>query len=147
MPADAASVAKRVREIGTLKALGWSRFAVVRQISAETLVQGLLGGLIGAAAGIAASQAINATGWSLKASVASAAASGPVTSGPAGFGLGRVGGQPATASELVHITTAVSGQTLLLAVALALLGGLAAGMVGGLRAARLRPGVALRTID
>ena len=34
------SVAKRVRELGTLKALGWSQWLVVRQVSGEALVQG-----------------------------------------------------------------------------------------------------------
>jgi putative ABC transport system permease protein len=47
-----ASVAKRVREIGTLKAVGWSQWQVVRQISSESLLQGLLGGLIGALVGM-----------------------------------------------------------------------------------------------
>ena len=41
------SVAKRTRELGTLKAIGWSRWAVVRQISGESLIQGILGGVGG----------------------------------------------------------------------------------------------------
>ena len=35
------SVAKRVRELGTLKALGWSQWLVVRQVSGEALVAGV----------------------------------------------------------------------------------------------------------
>ena len=38
------SIAKRVREIGTLRAIGWSRGRVVRQIVAETVGIGILGG-------------------------------------------------------------------------------------------------------
>jgi len=67
------SVAKRIRELGTLKALGWSSFQVVRQIAGESLLQGVLGGLIGAAIGVAAALAINAVGWTLKATVSAPA--------------------------------------------------------------------------
>jgi ABC-type antimicrobial peptide transport system permease subunit len=41
----------------------------------------------------------------------------------------------------------VDGGLILLAVGLALMGGLVAGSIGGLRAARLRPADALRHID
>ena len=41
------SVGKRVRELGTLKALGWTQWLVVRQVMGESLAQGVLGGLIG----------------------------------------------------------------------------------------------------
>jgi putative ABC transport system permease protein len=140
------SVSKRVREIGTLKALGWSQWTVVRQISGESLLQGLLGGLIGAVVGIAGAAAINAAGWTLTASVQSTAAA--AGAGPqGGFGLGRTGSSSGTSSELVHITTSIDPRLLLAAVALAMAGGLVAGAVGGLRAARLRPAAALRTVE
>ncbi len=45
------SVAKRVRELGTLKAIGWPQRLVVRQVTGESVLQGLLGGLLGAGAG------------------------------------------------------------------------------------------------
>ena len=38
------SVAKRVRELGTLKAIGWRQSLVVRQIVGESVVTGILGG-------------------------------------------------------------------------------------------------------
>ena len=41
------SVGKRVRELGTLKALGWTQWKVVRQVAAESLAQGVLGGVLG----------------------------------------------------------------------------------------------------
>jgi putative ABC transport system permease protein len=145
-----ASVSKRVREIGTLKALGWSRAAVVRQISGESLIQGLIGGVVGAVVGVLASLAINASGWTLEASVtdtagdaAQAAAGGPSGGGPFGLGQAAV----TTGSEIVEISTTPSFSLILLAIGLAVLGGLIAGAAGSLRAARLRPAAALRTVE
>ena len=45
------SVGKRVRELGTLKALGWTQRLVVRQVVGESLAQGILGGLLGVVLG------------------------------------------------------------------------------------------------
>src|SRR5205807_802958 len=41
------SVAKRIRELGTLKAVGWSQRLVVRQVTGEALLQGLIRGALG----------------------------------------------------------------------------------------------------
>ena len=77
------SVAKRTRELGTLKAVGWSQKRVVRQVTGESLLQGLLGGAIGVVLGIAGALAIDAIGIDLKATVASASSGPPASaSGP-----------------------------------------------------------------
>jgi putative ABC transport system permease protein len=132
------SVTKRVRELGTLKAIGWPQRLVVRQVAGESLVQGILGGLIGAGIGLAGAAIIEALAPSLKATVASVA-----QQGPPGFGQGQV----TSGSTQVALGAPVDVGLILLAVALALLGGLIAGSIGGLRAARLRPADALRHID
>lgn len=142
------SVAKRTRELGTLKAIGWSSFQVVRQIASESVLQGLLGGAIGIALGLVTVYAINAIDWSLKATVAGSnvtnqAGPGPGGGGPFGFGQTAI----TSGSTLVKITTSADARLILVAVALAVLGGLTAGVVAGLRAARLRPAVALRTVE
>ena len=136
-----ASVTKRVRELGTLKALGWSQGLVVRQVTGESLIQGLLGGAVGVLLGVAGALVISAFGPTLEATVAAVAEQGPPLVGP--FGQGAV--EPA-ATE-VALDAPVSATTVLWAVGLALLGGLVAGAAGSLRASRLRPADALRHID
>jgi putative ABC transport system permease protein len=141
------SITKRIRELGTLKALGWSQWLVVRQVTFESLFQGLLGGAIGVCLGLAGAAAIAALSPSLSATVSSAAEqAGGFFGGPGGpgpFGQGEVEAQ---ATE-VALGAPVSVTLVLAAVGLALLGGLVAGGVGSLRASRLRPADALRHID
>ena len=139
-----ASVNKRVRELGTLKALGWSQRLVVRQVTGEALLQGILGGALGVVVGVLGVLAIDAVAPTLQATVASAAENGPQFRGPGAFGQGAV---TESASTDVALNASISITLVLLAVVLALVGGLVAGAVGGLRAARLRPADALRHID
>lgn len=135
-----ASVNKRIRELGTLKALGWRQWRVVRQVSGESVAQGLLGGAAGAVIGIGGAAVIGALGITLEASAGGETAS-------TGFGPGAVGEQVTAGSSTVTLGAPVDGGLVLLAIALALIGGLIAGSVGGLRAARLRPAEALRSVE
>jgi putative ABC transport system permease protein len=45
------TVAERTKEIGILKAIGWSNSNIVNQIVTESLIQGILGGIIGSLLG------------------------------------------------------------------------------------------------
>lgn len=141
-----ASVTKRVRELGTLKALGWPQRLVVRQVTGESLLQGLLGATLGVALGIGGAFLVGALAPSLEATVGAAADTaglGPRFAAGGPFGQGAV--EPAATD--VALDAPVSPTLIVAAVGLALLGGLVAGAVGSLRAARLRPADALRHID
>ena len=131
------SVGKRVRELGTLKALGWTQRLVVRQVVGESLAQGIAGGLLGIVLGVAAAALITAFGPTLTAHSASG--------GTSLFGLGSVASRAASRAVPLHTPTSVS--LLFLGLALAIVGGLIAGAAGALRAARLRPADALRTVE
>ncbi len=145
------SVTKRTRELGTLKAIGWPQRLVVRQVTGEALAQGALGGVLGALIGVGGAALVSAVGPELKATVAEAAQNGPRFVGPGGgpgpapggFGQGAV----QAGSEVVKLDASVDLRLVLVAIALALAGGLFAGALGSLRAARLRPADALRHID
>jgi putative ABC transport system permease protein len=146
------SVTKRIRELGTLKALGWPGRSVVRQVTGESVMQGALGGVLGALIGIGGAALVSALAPTLEATVAAPqrAAGGP-GQGPGGggavFGLGRAGDSVTSGTEKIQLDAPIDVRLIALAIGLALLGGLIAGSAGGLRASRLRPADALRHID
>jgi len=135
------SIAKRVREIGTLRAIGWSKGRVVRQILTETVGIGLLGGLVGIGIGILAAYAVGAFSPSLTAT----------TSGVPNLGSSSLaqffGNLPSTVrSTTVALKPPIRIATLGLGVGFAVVGGILAGTVGGWRASRLSPAEALRSL-
>jgi ABC-type antimicrobial peptide transport system permease subunit len=138
------SVNKRTRELGTLKAIGWRQWPVIRQVTGESVVQGLLGGLAGAVIGIGGAAIVGALGISLDASISPDAA-GPAMLGPGGGSFGQ--GAVDSTSSTVSLGAPVDAQMILLAIGLAVIGGLIAGAIGGMRAARLRPAEALRSVE
>lgn len=142
------AVSRRVREFGTLKALGWKSGRVTRQVVGEALVNGLLGGVLGIGIGLAGAYAVTAISPTLTAQLGGSGGAG------GGMGGGRfMGGQGgpgrAAASKTLDIalTAPVSLSVILTAVALAVAGGLIAGGFGGWRASRLRPADALRRVE
>lgn len=138
------AVSRRVREFGTLKALGWKSGRVTRQVVGEAVVNGLLGGALGIAVGLAGAYVVTAISPTLQAQLGGGAGGGPGGGGGFGGGPGR---QTASTTLDIALTAPVSLTTVALAVGLAVTGGLIAGAFGGWRASRLRPADALRRVE
>ncbi len=128
-----AAVARRVPEFGTLKALGW---------------RSRIGGAIGVGLGFAGVAIIDKIAPKLSATVPSASGGSGLQTQVAGGPGGPVNVSPAAghATIAVPMSASVTIGAILLAVLLALAGGLLAGSFGGWRAARLRPAAALSRV-
>ncbi len=165
-------VTRRTREFGTLKAIGWSNRRVVGQVAGESVVQGLIGGVVGIVIGFIGIAIVNAMAPTLSGGVGNGFAdaaggvgravtntSGGTGAGAEGLGAGAAGGGGfagglgAAARQATASTTAIALHApvtlwvVVIAVGLAVLGGLVAGAFGGWRAARLRPAAALRSVN
>jgi ABC-type lipoprotein release transport system permease subunit len=135
------AVSRRVREFGTLKAMGWRSRRIIRQIMGEALVIGIAGGAAGVGIGYGAAALVEALAPPLTATTVTGSGSS-----------GAAGGQfahPAAAAHTVsvHLAAPVTLGAVTLAVALAIAGGLIAGSLGGWRAVRLRPAAALARVE
>ena len=117
------SIGKRVRELGTLKALGRTQRIVVRQVAEKSLAQRLLGGIVG----VVVCLGIGAFGSSL-----------PVSSTTVGGNLLGLGAETArTATSSFSLSAPIGVTVLAIGFGLALHGGLVAGTAG------VKPRVAL----
>jgi putative ABC transport system permease protein len=158
------AVSRRIREFGTLKALGWRSRRVVGQVLGESIAIGIVGGVVGVGLGFLGASLVDHFSGSLSASLGST--TGTATPGGAqrfgGFGgagggaTGAGGTNPfrggfanaahSASTVAVHLSAPVTITAIVLAVGLAVLGGLIAGGFGGWRAARLRPAAALSKV-
>jgi ABC-type lipoprotein release transport system permease subunit len=157
------AVGRRVREFGTLKALGWRSRRVVGQVMGEALAIGLIGAVVGVGLGYLGSLLVGHFSPKLTAALGqttgTATPGGRRTFGGGGFpGGGFPGGRPGGFSGrfanagagrstfTVHLTAPVTISVIVAAVLLAIAGGLIAGGFGSWRAARLRPAAALARV-
>ena len=138
-------ISRRTREIGTLKAIGWSNRRVVGQVTGESVVQALIGGAVGVVLGLAGVWLVNIVQPTISAAASGASGmTGPggMPGGPRAFG--------ASATEAVGdvvLNAPLSLGIVVSALLLAVLGGLVAGAFGGWRASRLSPAEALRAVS
>jgi putative ABC transport system permease protein len=142
-----AAVTRRVREFGTLKALGWPSWRIVGQVMGESIAVGIVGGAAGVGLGFGGAALIDRLAPPLSATVGSTSPASVTGSGRA-LGTGALKALASYSHTVsVTLTAPVTTDLILLAVALAVAGGLIAGMVGGWRAARLRPAAALARVE
>ena len=134
-----AAVSRRVREFGTLKALGWRGRRIIAQVMGESFVIGVLGAAIGVGLGLAGMAVINAIAPTLSATLTQDTGEHIMTpSGPL---------NPTSSHTVsVPLVASVSGAVILVAVLLAVAGGLLAGTFASWRIGRLRPADALSKV-
>lgn len=140
-------ISRRTRELGMLKAIGWSNSRVVGQVAGESMVQALIGGIAGVVLGLIGVVIINV----ISPTISSTPATTTVGRGPGGGqapggGQGGFGQLAQTATDIV-LHAPLSVWIIALALGLAVAGGLVAGAFGGWRAARLSPAEALRAVS
>ena len=142
-----AAVARRTREFGTLKALGWRSRRIVGQVMGESIAIGILGALAGVGLGFAGAALVARLAPPLQASVGQAVSGGGPAGGPGGGGILKSLNQDAVHTVSVHLGAPVTAGVIATAVVLAVGGGLLSGAFGGWRAARLRPAAALARVE
>ena len=139
-----AAVSRRVREFGTLKALGWRSRRIVAQVMGESVVTGVTGGAAGVGLGVAGAALITRLSHKLSATVATPTGQNFESVGPGGS---QSSSPTAAHTFYVPIHATVTPGAIVLAVLLALAGGVLAGMLGSWRIGRLRPATALARIE
>jgi putative ABC transport system permease protein len=139
-----AAVARRVREFGTLKALGWRSRRIVAQVLGESVTTGIVGGAAGVGLGLAGAAIITKIAPRLSAVLAT-------PTGQHFQAVGTAGAQSINpvASHTVNVPlhASVTADVILLAVVLAVVGGLLAGAFGSWRISQLRPAAALARVE
>jgi putative ABC transport system permease protein len=138
-----AAVSRRVREFGTLKALGWRSRRIIVQVVGESLAVGVLGAALGTGLGFAGAAIIDAIAPQLYATLTTATGQHFMSVTPSGSASSSPT-VPHTVS--VPMSAPVSGGAIALAVVLAVVGGLLAGAAGSWQIAKLRPADALARV-
>ena len=139
-----AAVSRRVREFGTLKALGWRSRRIVSQVLGESVAMGIIGGAVGVGLGFAGAALITKIAPKLSATYATATGQRVATAGPNGS---QSFTPTANHTVLVPMHASVTMSVIVLAVVLAVAGGLLAGTFGSWRIGRLRPAAALARVE
>jgi putative ABC transport system permease protein len=127
-----ASVTRRTRELGTLKAIGWTGRRIITQLIAESAAVGLTGATLGVAIGYAGIAVVNAVAPTLTATADHGPDTGTSTSPP---------------TVAVHLDAHTTPGTIAAATLLALAAALIAGALAAWRTTRLRPAHALTEIE
>jgi putative ABC transport system permease protein len=142
------AVARRVAEFGTLKAIGWRTRRIVVQVLGESVAMGVVGAAVGVGLGFAGAAILSKVAPKLPALIPGSSGDGNFQSQTVGGsgGVSRViGGTP---DRTIHVPLhpSITVNVIMLAVLLAVAGGLLAGSFGSWRIAKLRPADALSRV-
>jgi ABC-type lipoprotein release transport system permease subunit len=138
------AINKRVREIGTLKAIGWSNLEVIRQILSESIVLGILGAALGVVLGICAILILNHYNISFNATISSLNSTASNFFGR--MDRARSSSTPSLETS-VQLKVGINYVILALGAAVALSGAILSGFFAALKVSRLKPQVALRNLE
>jgi putative ABC transport system permease protein len=151
-----AAVARRVREFGTLKAIGWRTRRIISQVLGESAVMGVAGAVAGVGLGFAGAAIISAVAPKLSENIPentgnSVAQTQQVGPGAGGSGTAEFHGGSGFSHTTTHtlnvaLHPSVTVTVIVLAVVLAVAGALLAGSFGSWRIAKLRPADALSRV-
>jgi putative ABC transport system permease protein len=142
------AVARRVAEFGTLKAIGWRTRRIVAQVLGESVAMGIAGAAVGVGLGFAGAAIISKVAPKLSALIPGTGGGNfEAQSGTSGGGPVQhvIGGTP-DRTIAVPLHPSVTVGVIVLAVLLAVAGGLLAGSFGSWRIAKLRPADALSRV-
>jgi len=139
-----AAVSRRVREFGTLKALGWRSLRIVAQVMGESVTLGVIGAAAGVGLGFGGAALITRFAPKLSATLATATGLHFQSVGPDGS---RSSSPTANHTLLVPMHASVTPGVIALAVVLAVAGGILAGTFASWRIGRLRPATALSRVE
>jgi putative ABC transport system permease protein len=142
------AVARRVAEFGTLKAIGWRTRRIVVQVLGESVVMGIVGAVVGVGLGFAGAAIISKVAPKLSALIPGSGGGGNFQSQSSvdGGSVQRVIGGSPDRTIAVPLHPSITVGVIVLAVVLAVAGGLLAGSFGSWRIARLRPVDALSQV-
>jgi putative ABC transport system permease protein len=142
------AVARRVAEFGTLKAIGWRTRRIVAQVLGESVVMGIIGAVMGVGLGFAGAAIISKVSPKLSALIPGSGGGGNFQSqtSTGGSPVRHVIGGTPDRTIAVPLHPSITVGVIVLAVVLAVAGGLLAGTFGSWRIARLRPVDALSQV-
>jgi len=135
------SLNKRTREIGTLKAIGWTNTKITRQIFLEKLVLGIVGALVGVVLAVGSIALLNRAGISLTASVSDS--SNGFAQMFRRFGQNN---QSSTANQIPFQAT-YSLSVIGIGALVAIIGSIIAGGLAAQKSLKLKPQEALRNLE
>jgi ABC-type lipoprotein release transport system permease subunit len=136
------SVNKRVREIGTLKALGWSNGKITRQIIMENFVLGIIGAILGVGLGILIIQFLNHYNINLSANFAN-------ESSKIGFMRESRNENTTTQTTSTNLSLRVQYSYIIMMIGAltSIVGSFVAGTIAAMKSAGMKPQEALRKLE